>query len=262
MSPAAEPLSHAEQVAVSVQPYFVQSTASASEILTNVAVQDLLAAEDARLYELSCHPATSSALSSTSDPWDMFDYVNPVARDGSSESASDSDSELIEEPVEESGDELAEEPADESSQSMSTPSHTPKLHEALEPASLPPFVHINRTIRLISSSVVEVTFRNTYPDSPPGEDDDEEVVNIPISTFPHPHRLSPILEEDEEYDFSDVETVCEGGLDASDAETIRPSSISFCPRLDAGIDWTSCAERYDSSCESNLCFRTDRRMSI
>jgi hypothetical protein len=256
ISPAIEPLSRAEQVAVNAQPYFIQSTASASEILTNVAVQDMFAAEDARLYELSYHPTSSSTLSSITDPWDMFDYFNPFARDD----RSDPDPEIIEEPVEESNHEFAEEPTDEPSQSM--PSSPPKRCGALEPESLPSSVHINKTIRLISSSVVEVTFRNTYPGSPPGENDNEEAINIPIATFPHPHRLSPIIEEDEEGNSSGLETACEDEDDTSDTETIRPSSISVRPRLDAGIDWTSGTECCDLPRESSPCFRTDRRMSI
>ncbi|KAI0251118.1 hypothetical protein BJV78DRAFT_488356 [Lactifluus subvellereus] len=254
---AIEPLSRAEQVTVNAQPYFVPSTASASDILTNVVVQDWFAAEDARFYELSCHPTSSSTLSSVTDPWDMFDYVNPLACDDSS----DSDSESIEEPVEESDQQFFEEPADESSQSTPTPSSPPKQHEALEPASLTS-VHINKTIRLISSSVIEVTFRNTYPDSPPGEDDDEEAINIPITSFPHPHRLSTIIEEDEEDDSSSLETACEEEGDTSDTETIRPSSISAYHQPDARIDWTSGAGRCDSPHDSSPCLRTDCRMSI
>ena len=187
----------------------------------------------------------------------MFDYVNPLARDDSS----DSDSEPIGEPVEEYEQQFAEEPADESSQSTPTSSSPPKQYGALEPASLPS-VHINKTIRLISSSMVEVTFRNTYPDSPPGEDHDEEVVNIPIRTFPHPHRLSTIIEEDEQVDSPNLETTYEGESDTSDTETIRPSSISACHQPDAAMDWTSGAGRRDSPRESSPCFRTDRRMSI
>jgi hypothetical protein len=44
--PAVEPCSGVEHFAVNVQPYFVRSTASASEILTNVAIQDMLAADE------------------------------------------------------------------------------------------------------------------------------------------------------------------------------------------------------------------------
>jgi hypothetical protein len=188
----------------------------------------------------------------------VFGYVNPFARDDSS----DSDSEPVKGHVQESDHELTKEPTNPSLPSTPTPSSPSKRYGALEPASFPSVLHINKTIRLISPSVpvVEVTFRSTYPDSPPEEDDDEEAINIPTTTFPHPHLLSPILEEDEEDDFG-LETAFD---DTSDTETIRPSSVFALPRVpvDTEIDWTSGVECWDPPCESSLCFRTDHRMSF
>jgi len=191
ISPAAEQLGGAEPqlTAVNPQPFFVRSTASASEVLTNVAVQDWFATEDADFYdsELSFqhHPTSSSSLASVSD-WDSLDFVNPFAREDSSDDVY-YDSDLDLENVEEEAANINEPP------SWSSP--------AKSPASLPSPVQINKVIPLVSSSVVEVTFRNTRSDSPPGEDDDdgEETIIVPIaSSFPHPHRLSTIFEEDEE----------------------------------------------------------------
>lgn len=214
ISPAVEPLSRVEQVTVNPRPYFVPSTASASEILTNVVIQDLLA-QDAESYNWPCQPTTIPTLTSVSDSWDSFefDFVNPFARDD----YSDSDLEVGE-----------EEATDDTVQSPSKPIDSPNHFRGLDPAPLPSLVHINREIQLISSSVVEVTLRNTRPDSLQREDhvDGEEAIIIPFTPFPHPHLLSPIIEEDED--------------EMSDTETIRPStSISARPRLSVGIgiDW-------------------------
>jgi hypothetical protein len=244
------PHSCAERAAVNAQPYFVQSTASASEVLTNVAVQDLFTDKAVPSYKLSCRPSCSS----TVNPWEVFGYVNPFARDDSS----DSDSESVKGLVQESAHEFTKEPTNPSLLSTPTPSSPTTRYGALEPASFPSVLHINKTIRLISPPVLEVTFRSTYPDSPPEEDDDEETINVPITTFPHPHLLSPILEEDEEDD-SSLETAFD---DTSDTETIRPSSISALHRVDTEVDWTSGVECWDPPCEANLCFRTDHRMSF
>jgi hypothetical protein len=253
---AIPPLNCAERAAVNAQPYFVQSTASASEVLTTVAVQDLFRAKDVRsAYNLSCHPSSSSAV----NPWAVFGYVNLSARDDNT----DLDSEPAKGHIQESDHEFTKDPTNPSFLPIPTPSSPAKRYGALEPASFPSVLHINKAIRLISDSespsVVEVTFRSTYPDSPPEEDDDDEAINIPIPTFPHPHLLSPILEEDEEDD-SDLETAVD---DTSDTETIRPSSIiSALPRVDTEIDWTSGVECWVPPCESSLCFRTDHRMSL
>jgi len=94
-------------------------------------------------------------------------------------------------------------------------------------------------IRLISTPEVEVFFRNTYPDSPSGEDssDDEEVIVIPVlpftpPSFPHPHHLSPIPEEGEEEDEDE----------ASSART-RLTSTSAWVRLDRGGVGSLCESR-------------------
>jgi hypothetical protein len=129
-------------------------------------------------------------------------------------------------------------------------------------------VHVNKTVQLISSSVVEVTFRNTHSDSPLGEDGDdgEEAIIIPVtSSFPHPHRLSPIIEGDEGAGFPDPETEYEEDQDdTSDTETIRPSSVLILPRLavDTGFDGPfGYAERHDVLGEYSPGV-TDRRTSL
>jgi hypothetical protein len=114
-------------------------------------------------------------------------------------------------------------------------------------------VRISQVIRLISSSVVEVTFRKTCSGSPLEEDNDdiEEVVIIPVTSFPHPHRLSTITEEDEpvEVEMEDLpgpETGYAEQDDMSDTETIRASSPSLALSglaVDAGSDMTSCEAR-------------------
>jgi hypothetical protein len=222
--PAVEPLSGAEQVTVNPQPYFVPSTASALEVLTNVAIQDFLA-QDAEFYDLPCHPASIPSLSSVSDSWDTFDFFNPFARDD----YSDSDWEDMEEGT-----------ADDALQSPPKPTGSSNQFRGLGIAFLPSFVHINKEIRPISS-VVGVNFGKTRPDSHPGEDhgDGLEAIVIPVSPFPHPHRLSTIIEEDENEEFSRPERDSEDDDETSDTETIRPSGILARPRLsaDARIVW-------------------------
>lgn len=208
ISPGIAPLSSVEQVTINPQPYFVPSTASASEILTNVAIQDLLA-QDAESYDLLYQPTNIPILTSVSDSWDSwdsfeFDFVNPFARDD----YPDSDCEAGEEEI---IDHILQSP----------PKPIDSQFRDLHTAPLPSLVHINRETQLISSSVIEVTLDNTCL---PREDhgDGEEPIIIPVTPFPHPHLLSPIAEEYED--------------ETSDTETIRPStSISACLRV-AGID--------------------------
>ena len=226
---AVEPHSGLEQVTVNPQPHFVPSAASASEILTNVAVQDSLA-RDAESYDPHRQPTDTPPLATFSDSWDSFecDFVNPFASDV----YSDSDWEAGE-----------EETSDGSLRSPSKPIDTPNRFRRLNTA--PPLlslVHINREMQLLSPSMVEVTLRNTLLDSVPGEDhgDGEEAIFNPVTPFPHPHLLSPIIEEDEGDGSSSPETDSEDEDRTSNTVTIRPStSILACPRLsvDAGIDW-------------------------
>ncbi|KAH9955009.1 hypothetical protein BC827DRAFT_1239384, partial [Russula dissimulans] len=82
-------------------------------------------------------------------------------------------------------------PGSSSSGSGSTTGST--RFPALGPASLPSSVRVNNLIRVFSSSVVEVTFRNTHrgPPSPEGDDsdsdsDDEETVSFPSCDFATP----------------------------------------------------------------------------
>ncbi|KAF8270519.1 hypothetical protein EI94DRAFT_777188 [Lactarius quietus] len=212
---------------VNVEPYFVRSTASASEILTNVAIQDMLAIEDLRFYELSCNPQSSSTLSSVPEPSGSFDFVYPFA---SSESF-DSDSRPVNgspRSSREASPEVSPNPSDG--------------HGAFKSGSSRS-VYINDTMRFISSSEVEVTFRNTYSDSPLEEDDadGEEVIILPVlpctsSSFPHPHCLSTIPEEDEDEDGHSLTPDAEDDDEespeddyedeTSSVETIRCSSIS------------------------------------
>jgi hypothetical protein len=228
-APAVEPLSSVEQVTVNPQPYFVPSTTSASEILTNVVIQDLLAlAQDAESYDLPCQPTNIPTPTSVSDSWDSleFDFVNPFARGD----YSDSDWEAAGE----------EETTDGTRQSPSKPIDSPNQFRGLDPAPLLSLVHINREIQFISSSVVEVTLRNIRADALPREDigDGEEAIIIPVTPFPHPHLLSPILEQDEDGGSFSPDMHSED--ETSDTETIRPStSILARPRLsvDPGIDW-------------------------
>ena len=201
--PTVQPLGDVEHFAVKAEPYFVRSTASASEILTNVAIQDMLATDGLGIYELSCNPGSTSTLSSA-DSSGFVDFVYPLA---SSES-SDSDLGLLNESPRRSP-EVSPDPSDR--------------HEA---ESLRP-MQINRIMRLISSTEIEVSF-NSYPDSPPGEDDadDEEVIVIPVlpwtsPSFPHPHVLFTIPEEDDEDEHSSYDDEDE----TSSVETVRPTHM-------------------------------------
>ena len=215
-----------EHFAVNVEPYFVRPTASASEILTNVAIQDMLAADDLGLYNLSCNPSSASILSSVPEPSGSFDFVYPFA---SSESFYSDEESLNGSPR--SSPEVSPEVSPDSSD----------RHEAFfKSRSLRP-MDINNTMRFISSSEIEVTFRNNYPDSPLGEDnaDDEEVIVIPIlrrtsSSFPHPHCLSTIPEEDEDED-GDSDGTSDYEDETSSVETVRLSSISVRARSDPGL---------------------------
>lgn len=236
-NPTVEPLGGVEHFAVNAEPYFVPSTASASEILTNVAIQDMLAADDPGIYELSCGPRSTSTLCSVPESSGlMFNFVYPLA---SSES-SDSDSELVNESPRRSPEVSPNVSPD--NLTRSTLADLSGWHEALRPRSFRP-VHFNKTMRLITPSQVEIFFRNTYPDSPLGEDDEdaEEVIVVPVlpftsSSFPHPHHLSTIPEEDEDEDgqsFS-LNTTYEDEDEASIAETIRFTRIA---RPDTGLVW-------------------------
>jgi len=260
INPAAEQLSGVEPqvTAANPQPFFVPSTASASEVLTNVAIQDWFATEDADFYELPFqhHPTSSSSLASVSD-WDSLDFVNPYSREDSDD-AYDSDLDL---------ENVEEEAANEPSWTSAKP--TTNSHRALAPASLPSSVQINKAIQLVPSSVVGVTFRNTRSDSPPGEDDDdgEGAIIVPIASFPHPHRLLTIFEEDEEVveDSPGPKIGYEDQDDARSAGPFGPSSTlaHLGPANDAGSDGQlGCANHGDFACESSLHFQTDRRMSI
>jgi len=64
------------------QPYFVPSTASASDVLTNIAIRNWFAPEDADFYGLPFHhhPTSSSPLASVSDR-DSLELFNPLARE-------------------------------------------------------------------------------------------------------------------------------------------------------------------------------------
>ena len=214
LSPAVEPLSGVEQATVDPQPYFVPSTASASTILTNVAIQDLLA-QDAESYDLPGEPTNIPTLTSVSDSWDSFefDFVNPFARDDYSNSEWEAEE---------------EENIDDTLQSPPEPIDSPNQFRSLHTALLPSIAHINSEIQSISTSVVEVTLRDARPDSLPRDDygDGEEAIIVPVASYPHPHLLSPIIEQDED--------------ETSDTETIRPlTSILARPRpsVDIGIDW-------------------------
>jgi len=211
ISLAVEPLSGAEPDMVNPQPYFVPSTASASEFLTNVAVQYSLA-QDAEFYDAHCHSDTSiPTLTSVSDSWDTFEFnfVNPFACDDYSDSDWEED--------------MEEETADDTLQSPPRPIDSSSQFRALDTASLHSFMHVNK-----------ITFRNTGPDRLSGENhgDGEEAVVIPVTPFPHPHLLSPIIEEDEVDESSSPEMNSEDedeDEETSDTETIRPSSILLHP---------------------------------
>jgi len=257
------------------RPYFVPSTASASEILTNVAIQDWFATEDAGFYEVPCHhPASTSSLASVSDSWDAFDFVNPFApRDeddvSDSGSGSGSDSENVDVRADEGTSSADTSPQSSPPPIKPTAAGSPSQLRPSEPETLPSSVHVIKTVQLISSSVVEVTFRNTRSDSPPGEDDDdgEEAIIIPVTSFPHPHRLSPIIEADEGAGSPGPETEYEEDQDdTSDTETIRPStrSVLTLPRLAVDTEFEGpfgYAEQHGVLGEYSPGV-TDRRMSL
>ncbi|KAI9465269.1 hypothetical protein BJY52DRAFT_674628 [Lactarius psammicola] len=214
-NPPVEPPSGAGHFVVNAEPYFVRSTASASEILTNVAIQDMLAIDDPGFYELCCNPRSTSTLASVPESWGSFDFVYPLA---SSES-SDSDLELV--------------------------NGSPRHSREASPEVSPEVSHENSR-QFISSSEVEVTPRNTYPDSP--LEDNEEVVVVPVlpyisSSFPHPHILSTIPEENEDeggHSFQvSLNAIYEGEDETSNAETVRFTSISARARPDTGLIWAS-----------------------
>jgi hypothetical protein len=236
-NPAVEPTSGVEHFTVNVQPYFVRSTASASEILTNVAIQDMLAVEELDFYELSCGPSSASTLSSVPEPSGSFDFVYPLAGAESFDSYSEQEN-WSPRSSREVTPEVSPDPSDQ--------------HGALKSGSSRP-MYINDIMRFISSSEVEVTFRNTYPDSPAGEDDDddddddEEVIILPVlprtsSSFPHPHCLSTIPEEEDEDEgggsFSLDETYDDED-DTCSVETIRCTRTSAGARPDIEFVWPS-----------------------
>jgi len=91
---------------------------------------------------------------------------------------------------------------------------------------------------------------------PPREDnrdaDDES------SSFPHPHILSTIPEEDD--DEGGDSSYCEGEDDTSSIETVRFASTSARARPDTGLVWAS--DGVEHLCESSACAGPDRRMSV
>ena len=242
-NPAVEPTYGVEHFAVNVEPYFVRSTASATEILTNVAIQDMLAVEELDFYEMPCGPTSDFTLSSVPEPSGSFDFVYPLA----SAEGFDSYSEQVN-----------WSPRSSPEVSPEVSPDPPDQYGASTWGSSRP-VYINDTVQFISSSEVEVTFRNTYPDSPTGEDDDdeEEVIIIPVlrrssSSFPHPHCLTTIPEEadedegggsfglDETYDDEDASYED----DTSSVETIRCTRISERARPDIEFVWPSDGVEY------------------
>ncbi|KAH9021233.1 hypothetical protein EDB84DRAFT_1513279 [Lactarius hengduanensis] len=239
--PAVEPLSGVEYFAVNAEPYFVPSTASASEILTNVAIQDVLAlaADDPGFFD--------------------FEY-------------SDSDSELVNgspRRSREASPELSPVASHENSR-QSTLADSSDWHEALKSGSSRPMHwHIKKAMGLTSSSGLGVSLRNTYPDSPLGEDnaDDDGVIVIPVlpytsSSFPHPHLLSTIPEENEDEGghSSSPDTTYEDEDETSDTETIRFISVSTRARLDTAHVWAS--DGVEHLCEPSPRVASDRRTSI
>lgn len=244
--PAVEPLSGVEYFAVNAEPYFVPSTASASEILTNVAIQDVLAlaADDPGFFDLCCNPRSTSTLASVPEFSGSFDFVYPFA---SSEN-SDSDSELV----------------------NGSPRRSREASPELSPVASP---ENSRQSTLAdssdSSSGLGVSLRNTYPDSPLGEDnaDDDGVIVIPVlpytsSSFPHPHLLSTIPEENEDEGghSSSPDTTYEDEDETSDTETIRFISVSTRARLDTAHVWAS--DGVDHLCEPSPRVASDRRTSF
>ncbi|KAH9955007.1 hypothetical protein BC827DRAFT_910033 [Russula dissimulans] len=286
---------------VNPEPYFVPSTASASEILTNVAIHDLFAVEDAESHGLlPGRPTHTPMLASVVDSWDdAFEFSDedgdPFAYDwdGDSEESEPPDSTNSSSssgPIDSDSDESppSRSPPGSSSSGSGSGSATGSTRfPALGPASFPSSVRVNNLIRVFSSSVVEVTFRDTRHGPPTPEEgdpdsdsDEEETVVIPVMRFrdPDPHRLPTIIEDDEEDEQEEEEG--ESGEDdseddTSDAETIRPSTFwpaaaqgPSHPRLpaDTGFDWSTSAayqsEYREFPRESSLHFQTDRRMSI
>lgn len=178
-----------------------------------MAVQDMLAQEDAEFYELPCHSTSIPGLASYSDSCDAFSFESPFVRDEYSDS--DWEEEMEEGAVDD----------EDALESPPEPSGSSNPFRRLGTTALPSLVHISKEIRLISSSVVEITFRNTRPNSFPGEDhdDEQEAILSPSPSFPHPHLLSTIIEEDEEEEASSPEGDSEDEDELSDTETIRPS---------------------------------------
>ncbi|KAH9036115.1 hypothetical protein EDB85DRAFT_795377 [Lactarius pseudohatsudake] len=266
--PAVEPLSGVEYFAVNAEPYFVPSTASASEILTNVAIQDVLAlaADDPGFFDLCCNPGTTSTLASVPEFSGSFDFVYPFA----SSEYSDSDSELVNgspRRSREASPELSPVASHENSR-QSTLADSSDWHEALKSGSSRP-MHIKKAMGLTSSSGLGVSLRNTYPDSPLGEDsaDDDGVIVIPVlpytsSSFPHPHLLSTIPEENEDEGghSSSPDTTYEDEDETSDTETIRFISVSTRARLDTAHVWAS--DGVEHLCEPSPRVASDRRTSI
>ncbi|KAH9050973.1 hypothetical protein EDB83DRAFT_1357513 [Lactarius deliciosus] len=245
--PAVEPFSGVEYFAVNAEPYFVPSTASASEILTNVAIQDVLAlaADDPGFFDLCCNPRSTSTLASVPEFSGSFDFVYPFA---SSEN-SDSDSELVNgspRRSREASPELSPVASPENSR-QSTLADSSDWHEALKSGSSRP-MPIKKAMGLTSSSGLGVSLRNTYLDSPLGEDnaDDDGVIVIPVlpytsSSFPHPHLLSTIPEENEDEGghSTSPDTTYEDEDETSDTETIRFIPVSTRARLDTARVWAS-----------------------
>ncbi|KAH9012797.1 hypothetical protein EDB84DRAFT_1534778 [Lactarius hengduanensis] len=244
--PAVEPLSGVEYFAVNAEPYFVPSTASASEILTNVAIQDVLAlaADDPGFFELCCNPRSTSTLASVPEFSGSFDFVYPFA----SSEYFDSDSELV----------------------NGSPRRSREASPELSPVASP---ENSRQSTLAdssySSSGLGVSLRNAYPDSSLGEDnaDDDGVIVIPVlpytsSSFPHPHLLSTIPEENEDEGghSSSPDTTYEDEDDTSDTETIRFISVSTRARLDTAHVWAS--DGVEHLCEPSPRVASDRRTSI
>ena len=209
ISPAVEPLSSAEEVTVNPQPYFVPPTASASDVLANVAIQDLLA-QDAEFYDLPYYSTSIPGLASVSDSYDTFDFETPVERGDYSDSE---------------WEDMEEWTIDDAMQSPPKPSASSNQSPGLGIESLPSLVHINNEVRVISSAMLDVAFRRTIrPYSVPCEDDEDEVIVSPDASFPHPHLLSTIIEEDGDEEPYSPERDSEDDDDTSDTETIRPSS--------------------------------------
>ena len=172
---------------------------------------------DAEFYDLPYYHTNIPGLASASDSYDTFDFEPPVAR----ADYSDSDWGDIEEWTV---------TIDDAPQSSPKPSASSDQSPGLGMAPLPSLLHINKEVRAISSSMLEDTFRRTTrPSSLPCEDDGEAqgeavVIVSPDPSFPHPHLLSTIIEEDGDEEPSSPERDSEDEDEMSDTETIRPSS--------------------------------------